>query len=168
MATCFFSPPYFSAPACEARTCVRLAFGLAILNLVALAFGVAETFKGIEPFFPYGPMTITMYNSMDSSGANRIPSLFQNAHTYAGVMVFTVPILFGAWALSTGARWRKILLLVGMAAAFVGVLMAATRQGIAHGCMLVVIASVSGKLGPLKRVVWAAGDYRRHLERDAQ
>jgi hypothetical protein len=43
-----------------------------------------------------------------------------------------------------------------MAAAFVGVLMAATRQGIVMAGLMVVIASVSGKLGPLKRVVWAA------------
>jgi hypothetical protein len=132
-----------------------MAFGLAALNLLALAFGVAEYFKGIEPFFPYGPMTVTMYNSFDSSGASRIPSMFQNAHTYAGVMVFTVPILFGAWSLSTGVRWRKMFLLFGMAAAFIGVLMAATRQGMALAGVLVVIASVSGKLGPLKRVVWA-------------
>jgi hypothetical protein len=131
-----------------------LAFGLAILNLIALGFGVAETFKGIEPFFPYGPMTLTMYNSIDSSGANRIPAIFQNAHTYAGVMVFTVPILFGAWALSSVPKRTKILLLAGMAAAFVGVLMAATRQGIIMAALLVVVASISGKLGPLKRVVW--------------
>ncbi len=133
----------------------RLALGLAVLNLIALAFGVAETIKGIEPFFPFGPMTVTMYNSIDSSGANRIPAIFQNAHTYAGVMVLTVPLLFGAWTLTTEARWRKLLLLAGMAAAFIGVLMAATRQGMIMAGLLVVIASVSGKLGPLKRVVWA-------------
>jgi hypothetical protein len=151
----FFLPAVFLGTRLRGEDLRPLAFGLAILNLIALGFGVAETIKGIEPFFPYGPMTMTMYNSIDSSGANRIPAIFQNAHTYAGVMVFTVPILFGAWALSTGARWRKILLLVGMAAAFVGVLMAATRQGILMAALLVVIASVSGKLGPLKRVVWA-------------
>jgi len=133
----------------------RMAFGLAILNLIALAFGVAETFRGIEPFFPYGPMTLTMYNSIDSSGASRIPAIFQNAHTYASVMVLTVPVLFGAWVLPTGARWRKMLLLAGMAAAFIGVLMAATRQGMIMAAFLVVIASLSGKLGALKRVVWA-------------
>jgi hypothetical protein len=131
-----------------------VAIGLAIMNLIALGFGVAETIRGIEPFFPYGPMTVTMYNSIDSSGANRIPAIFQNAHTYAGVMVLTVPILFGAWSLSRGTRRHKTLLLVGMGAAFVGVLMAATRQGIIMAAFLVVIASMSGKLGSLKRVVW--------------
>ncbi len=132
-----------------------LAVGLAVLNLIALGFGVAETIRGIEPFFPYSPMTLTMYNSIDSSGANRIPSIFTNAHTYAGVMVFTVPFLFGAWALAGGVRWRKMLMLAGMGAAFIGVLMAATRQGIILAGSLVIIASLSGKLGAWKRVVWA-------------
>ena len=151
----FFLPAVFLGTRLRDEDLRPLAFGLAILNLVALLFGVAETIKGIEPFFPYGPMTLTMYNSIDSSGASRIPAIFQNAHTYAGVMVFTVPIVFGAWALSTGVRWRKMVLLAGIAAAFIGVLMAATRQGMIMAAMLVVIASISGKLGPFKRVVWA-------------
>jgi hypothetical protein len=151
----FFLPAVFLGTRLRDEDLRRLALGLSILNLIALCFGVAETIKGIEPFFPYGPMTVTMYNSIDSSGASRIPALFQNAHTYAGVMVMTVPILFGAWTLSTVAKWRRIILLMGMAAAFIGVLMAATRQGMIMAGVLVVIASVSGKLGPLKRVVWA-------------
>jgi len=151
----FFLPAVFLGARLREEDLSRLSVGLAILNLIALVFGVAETIKGIEPFFPYGPMTMTMYNSIDSSGANRIPSLFQNAHTYAGVMMFTVPILFGSWSLGTGLRWRKTLFLAGMAAAFVGVLMAATRQGMIIAGVLVLIASLSGKLGALKRVVWA-------------
>jgi hypothetical protein len=151
----FLLPAVFLGTRLRDEDLRRLAFGLSILNLIALGFGVAETLRGIEPFFPYGPMTLTMYNSIDSSGASRIPAVFQNAHTYAGVMVFTVPILFGAWALGTGARWRKIVLLAGIAAAFIGVLMAATRQGMIMAAVLAVIASLSGKLGPLKRVVWA-------------
>jgi hypothetical protein len=150
----FFLPAVFLGTRLRDQDLRPLAFGLAILNLIALGFGAAETFKGIEPFFPYGPMTLTMYNSIDSSGANRIPSIFQNAHSYAGVMVFTIPFLFGAWALGTGTRWRKILLILGMAAAFIGVLMAATRQGIIMAAVAVLVASVSGKLGALKRVVF--------------
>jgi hypothetical protein len=45
--------------------------------------------------------------------------------------------------------------MLGMAAAFVGVMMASTRQGMIMAGVLVVIASLSGKLGTLKRVVWA-------------
>ena len=43
---------------------------------------------------------------------------------------------------------------MGMAAAFMGVLLAATRQDMVMAGILVVIASLSGKLGALKRVVW--------------
>lgn len=150
----FFLPAVFLGARLRKDDLRPLALGFAALNLIALAFGVAEYFKGIEPFFPYGPMTVTMYNSVDSGGGSRIPSLFQNAHTYAGVMVFTVPILFGAWSLSTGGGWRKMLCLLGMAAAFMGVLLAATRQNMVLAGILVVIASLSGKLGGLKRVVW--------------
>ena len=110
----FFLPAVFLGTRLRDDDLRRMAFGLAILNLIALGFGVAETFKGIEPFFPYGPMTVTMYNSIDSSGASRIPAIFQNAHTYAGVMVLTIPLLFGAWSLSTGTRRQKMLLLAGM------------------------------------------------------
>jgi hypothetical protein len=151
----FFLPAVFLGTRLRNEDLRRMAFGLAVLNLVALVFGVAEYFKGIEPFFPPGPMTMTMYNSYDSGGGSRIPSLFQNAHTYAGVMVATVPILFGAWAIGTGVRWRKMLCLLGMAAAFIGVLLAATRLGMVTAAVMAVIAIASGKLGPLKRVVWA-------------
>jgi len=150
----FLLPAVFLGTRLRDEDLRRLAMGLSLLNLVALAFGVAETFRGIEPFFPYGPMTLTMYNSIDSSGANRIPAIFQNAHTYAGVMVLTLPVIFGAWVIGTVSKWRKLLLLAGMGAAFVGVLMAATRQGILMAALLIVIASLSGKLGALKRVVW--------------
>jgi hypothetical protein len=151
----FLLPAIFLGTRLRDEDLRRLALGFAGLNLIALAFGVAEYFKGIEPFFPYGPMTLTMYNSIDSAGGSRIPAVFQNAHTYAGVMVFTLPILFGAWALHSGARWRKWVLLAGMSAALMGVLLAATRQGMVMAGVMVVIASVSGKLGALKRVVWA-------------
>src|ERR1700722_9554907 len=151
----FFFPAVFLGTRLRDKDLRQLAFGFGILNLIALVFGVAETYKGIEPFFPYGPMTLTMYNSLDSSGASSIPSIFQNAHTYAGLMVITLPIVFGAWVLATEARWLKILLLAGMAAAFVGVLMAATRQNIVLAAAMAIIATMSGKLGALKRVVWA-------------
>jgi hypothetical protein len=135
----------------------RLAFGLAVLNLIALGFGIAETFKGIEPFFPPGPMTITMYNSQDSGGGHRIPSLFQNAHTYAGVMVCTIPFLFGAWIQQIGTKKQKLFLMAGMGAAMFGVLMAQTRTGLITAFLLAGLASMSGKLGAMKRWIWVLG-----------
>jgi hypothetical protein len=135
----------------------RLAIGFAVLNLIALGFGIAETFKGIEPFFPPGPMTVTMYNSQDSGGGHRIPSLFQNAHTYAGVMVGTLPFLFGAWMQQSGTKKQKLFLMMGMGAAMFGVLMAQTRTGLIMAFLMAGLASMSGKLGALKRWIWVLG-----------
>jgi hypothetical protein len=132
----------------------RLALGFALLNLVALAFGIAESIRGIEPFFPIGPMTSTIYGSQDSGGEHRIPSLFQNAHTYAGVMVATIPFLFGAWVQKSGSRNQKLLLALGLGAAFMGVLMAQTRTNIVVAGLLIVIASLTGKIGAVKRWIW--------------
>jgi hypothetical protein len=70
-----------------------LALGLAALNLVAITFAMAEYKRGIEAFFPPGPMTTTIYNIVIRGGF-RIPALFQNAHTYAGVMVDTLPFVW--------------------------------------------------------------------------
>lgn len=131
-----------------------IALGLAVLNLVAMGFAIAEYFRGIEPFFPVGPMTITIYNSQDSGGGYRIPSLFQNAHTYGGVMVDTIPFLFGAWALTAGTRKQKMLLVGGLVTAFFGILMAATRVGLISAVFMVILAATSGRLGAMKRWIW--------------
>jgi hypothetical protein len=133
-----------------------LAYGFAVLNLIAFSFGIAEYFKGVEPFYPMSSVTNTIYGSYDSGGGYRIPALFTNAHTYAGVMVDTLPFLFGAWVLHTGGK-KKLLLILGMAAALVGVVMASTRVGIIEAGLMVVLASLSGKIGALKRWVFVLG-----------
>ena len=120
-------------------------------------FGIGESIRGIEPFFPRSPITSTIYDSLDASGQSRIPSTFQNAHAYAFAMVYSLPILFGAWSRSDSSRSRKFLLLAGMGAALLGILMAATRLGMIGAAVAVVLASLSGKLGALKRVVWGLG-----------
>src|SRR5579863_7993164 len=53
----FFLPAVFLGARLREEDLRPMAFGLAALNLIALGLGVAEYFKGIEPFFPYGPMT---------------------------------------------------------------------------------------------------------------
>src|ERR1700730_18554802 len=93
-AAIFLFPTILLGSRLQSRDLKFLALTMAVLNIGALAFGVLEYFRGIEPFFPPGPMTITIYNSQDSGGGYRVPSTFQNAHTYAGVMVNTIPILF--------------------------------------------------------------------------
>jgi hypothetical protein len=154
-AAIFLFPTILLGSRLQSRDLKFLALTMAVLNIGALAFGVLEYFRGIEPFFPPGPMTITIYNSQDSGGGYRVPSTFQNAHTYAGVMVDTIPFLFGYWAQRSGTRKEKWLLLFGMGAAFFGILMAATRTGIVAGLFVAALAATSGKMGGLKRWIWA-------------
>jgi hypothetical protein len=154
-AAIFLFPSILLGSRLQSRDLKFLALSMAVLNLGALVFGVMETFQGIEPFFPPGPMTVTIYTSQDSGGGSRIPATFQNAHTYAGVMVDTIPFLFGYWAQRSGTRKEKWLLLLGMGAAFFGVLMAATRTGIITGLFVAAVAMTSGKMGGFKRWIWA-------------
>jgi hypothetical protein len=133
----------------------RLAIGLAVLNIFALMVAVAEYFMGIEPFFPYSPVTNIMYNSLDSAHHYRIPSTFSAAHAYAATLVSTIPFLFGAWAQKFGSRKEKLMLLLGLGSALFGVLLASTRSNLITAALLMVIAILSGKVTPMKRLLIA-------------
>lgn len=152
----FFLPAIFLGTRLRQEDLRRLAYGFASLNLVALAFGVAEYFRGLEPFYPHNPLTEIIYESYDATSTTyRIPAIFQNAHSYAGSVLATLPIVFGAWVLMRQSRWRKIFLVAGMAAVFAGVLLASTRLGMISAGLLALVASFSGKVGSMKRVIWA-------------
>jgi hypothetical protein len=95
----------------------EITYGFAALNLVALAFGGAEYFLGLQRFFPVNAATMLIYGSSDVAGGfYRIPSLFANAHLYGGTMAATVPYLVAGWeyAETRKSRW---LALGGVAAA---------------------------------------------------
>ncbi|HKG94579.1 MAG TPA: O-antigen ligase family protein [Gemmatimonadaceae bacterium] len=111
---------------------VELTTWLAVLNLAAFGFAVAEYFVGIEPFFPRSSVTEIMYASLDiytSSGAQyRIPATFSSAHAYAGTMAMTSTVFFGA--LNAGGRLgrRSPLVLAALLASLVGIFMAGARS----------------------------------------
>jgi hypothetical protein len=134
-----------------------LATSLAVLNLIAFGFGMAEYFRGIEPFYPYNAVTTTIYASMDAAGHNRVPATFANAHSYAAVMTDTLPFLFGAWVQRSKKQSKNLLLIGGMGSALVGVLMAATRFYMAMAILLVFIATLSGRVSAWKRMLWLLG-----------
>jgi hypothetical protein len=132
-------------------------FGLALLNIFALGFGVLEYYRGIEPFFPVSPVTSIMYASGDVVGGHyRIPSIFTSAHAYAGTLVSTIPFLYGAWIQPEGYRWKKLALLFGLAAAFMGVLLASTRTFFVMACFMAIVVFLSGGMGAAKRVLFIA------------
>ena len=131
-----------------------LALGLAVLNLTAVAIGVAEFFFGIEGFYPRNEVTELIYRSKDLVGwtAHRIPATFSSAHAFAGTLVMTLPLIIGAWVQTTRAvRWQRHLLGLAIAASLLGVFMAAARTHMITATVLVAIVTFSGHL---RRDLW--------------
>jgi hypothetical protein len=126
----------------------RVCVWLAVLNLIALGFGVAEFFRGVPAFYPENQVTEIIYRSQDVAGntAFRIPAVFGNAHSYAGTMVMTVPWLVGAWAVPGKKLWQRLLMLAGLGAAVGGVFLAAARLPVVHLAVLMLVVTLSGQL----------------------
>jgi len=106
-----------------------LAQWLAVLNLIALCFGTAEYFVGIQSFFPRNANTALIYSSKDLLGFKefRIPSTFSSSAAYSGTMVITMPLVLGAWA-RRRRGWMEYYLFSGaLVATAVGVFLGASR-----------------------------------------
>jgi hypothetical protein len=149
----FFLPVLLLGLSLSHRDLLTFSFGLAVLNIVALAFGLAEYFMGIEPFFPQSAVTSIMYASRDAGDAHRIPSLFSSAHAYAGTMVGSLPFLFGAWMQKDVKRQWKWILMAGKIAALCGVVIASTRLFFALALFLTIVAVFSARMDVKKRVL---------------
>jgi hypothetical protein len=137
------------------RDVYKLALAFAALNLVAFAFACAEFTFGVERFFPQNAVTELIYRSIvdenfmnpDRSTALRIPSTFTGAHAFAGVMVLTLPFLFGAWVKrSEKGRWEKHLLNAAIVASILGVFMAAARSPVIILAVILGMVVLSGRL----------------------
>ncbi len=142
----FFIPMLLLGAKIRDKDMVQLASGLAVLNLIALAFAGAEYFTSVMRFYPPGPTTAIIYMSGDVAGGFfRIPAIFTSAHSYGGGMVASLPFLFGLWERAETRRAR-LLAILGISAALIGVLMSATRQNFVLGCALVVAALVTRRV----------------------
>jgi O-Antigen ligase len=128
-------------------------FGFAALNMVALCFAGGEYFLGLERFFPHNAATILIYGSNDVAGGfNRIPAIFANAHLYGGTMAASVPFLIAGWEVAQ-ARLARWFILGGLGAAFLGVLLSATRLNFAICGALSLLTVLNGRMSPRKRAV---------------
>ena len=134
----------------------KLSYWIAGLNLMAFAFAVVEFFLGVEQFFPKNVVTQIIYASHDLAGfsAYRIPSSFTSAHAYAGTMVITIPFLIGAWQQKRTRIWQTYFLAAGLIASILGVLMAAARIHFVVLFILVVVTTVSSRIGWVSRLGW--------------
>ena len=128
--------------------------GLAILNLAALGFAVAEYVRGVPAFYPYNAVTRIIYLSGDVAGGYfRIPAIFVNAAAYGGNMVASLPYLIGGWQEGerTTLRW---LALAGIVSAMVGILMSASRTSFIVGIFVVVVAMFRTRMSAKQRIVF--------------
>jgi hypothetical protein len=154
-ASIFFLPFLLIGARLTSEERYKLALGLAALNLVALAFGGAEFLMGLPQFFPRNQATKIIYVSKDVVGhtSYRIPASFANAHAYGGAMVVTISLVAGALHQKRKQQWHVYLLLMGLAAAVLGVLLSATRQNFIVVAVLVLVLTFSIK----SRISYAFG-----------
>jgi hypothetical protein len=97
-ASIFLLPFLFIGAWLEPEERYELALWLGAFNIAAFAFAATQFFVGVEPFFPKNDVTYLIYKSKDVAGntAYRIPSFFNNSHSYAGAITMTLPLLLGA------------------------------------------------------------------------
>ena len=126
------------------------------LNLIALAFGLAEYFLGIKAFFPENAKTFTIYASSDvgEERFHRIPSCFSVAHAYGGTMVMSIPFLFGAWVQPRLRRVKKFLYMAGLLAALFGVMLSATRINFIAMVIAMLVANTTVRIRPTQRIAF--------------
>ncbi len=152
----FFLPLCLLAVRMKSRDWLSLSSALAGLNLLALCFGLAEYFLGIERFFPVSPVTAIIYASRDVAGFQffRIPATFTNAHAYASTMVTTLPLLIGAWTQAQTGSARRLFLLSGAGAAILGVLLASARVHAAAAGLVMAATLLQSQMPARKRMLW--------------
>src|ERR1041384_1588295 len=129
----------------EASDRYRLALWIAGFNLFVFAIAGTEYLVGLERFFPHNKMTELIYVSKVFVGQSdyRIPATFANAHSYGGSMVMGLPLLIGAVIQKGKSTVQVQLLVLGIAAALIGVLMSAARTHFLAAAILVLVAAFS-------------------------
>jgi hypothetical protein len=153
-ANCFFLPFLLIGSRLEGREVERLALWLAALNLIAIGFAIAESIFGVPAFFPDNEVNRIIYSSMDVGGSYRIPSTFANAHSFGGTMATTLPWLLAAWTQKNQSYLLRIVLSAAILAAILGVFMSAVRTAAIELAVIVLVATLSGKMPPIFQVVW--------------
>ena len=149
-----FIPAMVLAARLKHRDLIEISHGLAALNVIAMAFAVAEYLTDVTRFFPQSPVTRIIYLSGDVSGGYfRIPAIFSSAHAYGGTMVGTIAYLIGLWEYSK-TRKSRWLALIGIGAAFVGILMSATRLNFILGSLLILATLLGSRMKARMRMVF--------------
>jgi hypothetical protein len=126
------------------------------LNILALAFGVAEYFLGVTSFFPENAKTYTIYASTDVGEERfyRIPACFSVAHAYGGTMLMSIPFVFAYWTQRHLSLARKLLAVGGLLAALFGVMLSATRINFIGVVIALLVANTTVRLRIAQRIAF--------------
>jgi hypothetical protein len=129
----------------DAEDRYRLALWISGMNVLAFAFGVTQYFLGLEMFFPHNHVTELIYISKDLIGHTqyRIPASFPNAHAYGGTMVMGLPFLLGAVIQKRKKNTHFQFLVLGIAAALMGILMSAARTHFLAAVIIMLVGMFS-------------------------
>src|SRR5579872_1042459 len=150
----FFFPLALLGSRLKKKDLIELSVGLAVLNILALAFATAEYFQGVPRYFPPNAATRIIYASADVAGGFfRIPATFSSAHAFAGTMVNSLPFLIGLW-INGPKKWQRLLGVLTIPAAMIGILMSATRLNFILGCAMIAFFVFTAKVKGKQRVVF--------------
>jgi hypothetical protein len=148
----FFIPLLLLGSRLKKKDVMELSIGLAVLALIALGFATAEYFQGVPRYFPRSPVTRIIYASIDAGGGFfRIPAIFTSAHAFGGSMVDSMPFLIGLW-INGPKKWQRVLGMLTVPAAMIGILMTATRLNFLLGCAMIAFFIFTTKVKNQHRV----------------
>lgn len=141
----FLLPFLFIGALLEPEERYQLALWLAAFNIAAFALAAVQFFVGVEPFFPRNEVTYLIYKSKDIAGhtAYRIPSFFNNSHSYAGAITVTLPLLLGALVQRDKRPWDGKFLALALAATLLGIFIAGARTPVILAGIVVLVATFS-------------------------
>jgi hypothetical protein len=99
-------------------------------------------------------VTLIMYSSGDVAGGFlRIPGTFTSAHAFGGTLVGTLPYIIGLWTRAQ-KRTHRLLTLVALPVALLGVLMSATRTNFVFASAMILFAGFTAKMNGKQRAVF--------------
>jgi hypothetical protein len=153
----FFLPFLAAGAMMESDDARKIAYGLAILNCIALAFALLEVQFGVPRFFPFNSVDQIIYRSTDvmigGLATFRIPSIFENSAGYGGNMAASMPLLVGM-LLQERPGLRRNLLYAAVAATVIGVFLSASRTSVVFLGAIALGFLTAGKLRQIPKFGW--------------
>jgi hypothetical protein len=150
----FFLPIFLLGSRLRNQDLLELSVGLAVLNLVALVFAGMEYFTSVAQFYPFSAVTQIIYASGDIAGGYlRIPAIFTSAHAYGGMMVGSLPYLIGGWD-RADSNTSRLLAMLGIGAALLGVLLSATRSNFIQASVMVIVTILTTRVTAKSRILF--------------